>query len=197
MTRETSQKRRFAADGGVAEDADRAQCPRCGSDQTSHEFTVGDMGLDALSCLDCDYGFWWDGEESIDPKIVRTDGGSVGPPSGDDLTTIATTECPVPYCPYVSVFEFDGDEYVGAREVAEHLNEFHEPSEVPQEDFDLEKWQERYLDTDRDQDDARTDGGTTPRDHGREYGRQQLADHRAAERRQYRRDGRLPNGRRL
>lgn len=52
------------------------------------------------------------------------------------------------------------------------------------------------VDTDRDHDDARTDGGTA-RPHGREYARQQARDHRDMQRANYLRDGRTSGGRRL
>lgn len=55
---------------------------------------------------------------------------SVRPPDGP-RTVIYTTECPVPTCPYVAITEGDGAEIRGGRKVAAHLNDNHDPSEIP------------------------------------------------------------------
>lgn len=46
-------------------------------------------------------------------------------------TKIVTTPCPVPECRFVAVFEYEGDGYVGAKEVARHVNENHDIDEIP------------------------------------------------------------------
>lgn len=60
------------------ESVDRERiCPECGSDQTMYGFTAGDLGLQARKCLDCGYGYWWNGERVVEDRQVMA-GGSAG-----------------------------------------------------------------------------------------------------------------------